>query len=127
MAATDENPMARAAAIAVFRPDHTGGASAGAEAAVTSAAEAAAGGTAVGVTGPEAWPRDAAGTVGMVVVRAHGIGAVSSEPWAEAVGVEAVGVEALGVEAGSSGAPEGWSGWVMVAPREFGLWRHPRD
>lgn len=69
--------MARAAAIAVFLPDHTGGASAGAEAAVPSGAEAAASGTAVGVTRPEAWSRDGAGTVGMVVVRAHGIGAVS--------------------------------------------------
>ncbi|HEX5524006.1 MAG TPA: hypothetical protein VFX53_11210, partial [Pedococcus sp.] len=66
------------------------------------------------------------GTAGMVVVRAHGIGAVSSARAADA-GVADAGVADAGVaeagcsEAGCSGAPEGWSGCAMVAPREFGL------
>jgi hypothetical protein len=101
--------MARAAAMAVFLPDHTGGVSAEAEATMASGAEAAAGGTA-----------------GMVVVRAHGIGAVSSARWADAGGADAGVAEAGWAEAGwaepcCSWVPEGWSGCVMVAPREFGL------
>ena len=85
MAPTDENPMARAAATAVFLPDQVGGASAGAVAGGGLPSNGGAGVSPAAVAGTDISGAAVAGAddssaagVGMVVVRAHGISAVSA-------------------------------------------------